>query len=492
MRPSKYQEIIYKVFQQTNKDINISAVAGSGKTTVLLELLKFVPDGDSSLFLAFNNSIIDELRERNKRRDVEIMTIHSCGWRSILSRYGGKVKMNPNKGIAKTEKVLKEFEIPDKRRGYFFYVVPKILDLMRCNLCENNVESITELINHYDIDVEEDDIKLVMKAFEYLIKDKSQFDFMDMIYVPVTDPSIRFKKYDYVFCDESQDFSICQHKFIKNCLNRKGRLTTVGDKRQAIYGFAGADAESYDRLANINGQAIKLPLSVSYRCAVNIVKEAQKIVPEISYAPHAIEGIVKDGSLTEIHQGDWILCRNLKPLVQTYLWLMKNKIKSKIRGKEIGEGILGLISKTGAKTINGLFSMLEVEKNNLLRKLEKRGVWKPSLHPKMEVLQQKIEVIECLCEEVESVAELKKLINNIFSDDIKGIMLSTIHKAKGLENDRIFFLAPELIPSKYATLPWQYEQEQNLFYVCVTRAKRELIYVRGNIFQEDLKCRISL
>ena len=182
--------------------------------------------------------------------------------------------MNPNKGIAKTEKVLKEFEIPDKRRGYFFYVVPKILDLMRCNICENNAESITELINHYDIDVEEDDIKLVMKAFEYLIKDKSQFDFMDMIYVPVTDPSIRFKKYDYVFCDESQDFSICQHQFIKNCLNRKGRLTTVGDKRQAIYGFAGADAESYDRLANINGQAIKLPLSVPYRCAVNIVKEA--------------------------------------------------------------------------------------------------------------------------------------------------------------------------------------------------------------------------
>jgi len=211
MRPSKYQRVIYKVFQKTKKDINISAVAGSGKTTVLLELLKYIPNDASSLFLAFNNSIIDELRKRNKRRDVEIMTIHSCGWRSILSRYGGKVKMNPNKGIAKTEKVLKEFEIPDKRRGYFFYVVPKILDLMRCNLCENNAESITELINHYDIDVEEDDIKLVMKAFEYLIKDKSQFDFMDMIYVPVTDPSIRFKKYDYVFCDESQDFSICQH-----------------------------------------------------------------------------------------------------------------------------------------------------------------------------------------------------------------------------------------------------------------------------------------
>ena len=71
-------------------------------------------------------------------------------------------------------------------------------------------------------------------------------------------------------------------------------------------------------------------------------------------------------------------------------------------------------------------------------------------------------------------------------------MLSTIHKAKGLENDRIFFLAPELIPSKYATQPWQYEQEQNLFYVCVTRAKRELIYVRGNIFNQDIKGKVYL
>ena len=492
MKPSKYQRVIYKTFQLTKKDINISAVAGSGKTTVLLELLKYIPDNATSLFLAFNNSIVDELKERNERRDVEIMTIHSCGWRSILSRYGGKIKMNPNKGIAKTEKVLKEFKISEKRRGYFFYVIPKILDLMRCNLCDNNVESIIEMTNHYDIDIEEDDIKMVIKAFEYITKDKSQFDFMDMIYVPITDSSIRFRKFDYVFCDESQDFSLAQHEFIKKCLSRKGRLVTVGDPRQAIYGFAGADAESYNKLSNINGRAIKLPLSVSYRCAINIVKEAQKIVPEISYAPNAIDGIVKDGSLTEIEQGDWILCRNLKPLVQTYLWLMKNKIKSKIRGKEIGEGILVLINKTGAKSISGLHTMLDVEKNKLLNKLEKRGFRKPSLHPKMELLQQKIEVIECLCEEVNNVLELKKLINNIFSDEIKGIILSTIHKSKGLENDRIFFLAPELIPSRYATQPWQYEQEQNLFYVCVTRAKKELIYVWTPIFNSDLKGKVNI
>ena len=42
MIPSKYQQDIYDVFNNTNKNINISAVAGSGKTTVLVELLKIL------------------------------------------------------------------------------------------------------------------------------------------------------------------------------------------------------------------------------------------------------------------------------------------------------------------------------------------------------------------------------------------------------------------------------------------------------------------
>lgn len=492
-QPSKYQKAIYKTFQLTKKDISISAVAGSGKTTVLLELLKYVPENKSSLFLAFNNSIVDELKARNERSDAQIMTIHSCGWRSILCRYGGKVKMNPNKGIAKTEKVIKALSVPENKRGYYFYIIPKILDLMRCNLCENDEKSINELLLHYDLNAEAEDVKIARKAFEYMIDDKSQFDFMDMIYVPVTDSSVRLQKYDYVFCDESQDFSLCQQAFIKSVLNRRGRLVTVGDRNQAIYGFAGADANSYDKLCNLNGKAIQMPLSVSYRCARKIIAEAQKIVPEIQPAPSAQDGWVwEDGSLSEVRYGDWILCRNLKPLVQTYLWLMKNKIKSKIRGKDIGEGIISLIVKTGAKTIPDLYEGLSREQNKLLEKLQKRGVRHPAYHPKMEILQQRIEVIQCLANEVDSVKELKSMIENIFSDDVKGIILSTIHKAKGLENDRIFFLIPELIPSKFATMDWQFEQEQNLKYVAITRARKELIYVHSNQFLEDIRSRVTI
>lgn len=492
MEKSKYQEAIIKVFNSTNKDINISAVAGSGKTTILLELLKYIPENSKTLFLAFNNSIVDELKKRNQKEGIDIMTIHSCGWRLILGRYGFKnAKLNKNKAIAKTEKVLKEFNIPEKKKGFYFYAIPKILDLMRCNLTVNDKKGVIDIINRYDINLEDKDIPMVIRAYDLMLKDFKSFDFTDMIFHPIQE-DIRFSKYDYVFCDESQDFSIAQQEFIKRCISRKGRLVTVGDPRQAIYGFAGADADSYSKLATINGKSIKMPLSVSYRCGKNIIIEAQKVVPEIQYNFLADRGSVKQGSLLELQQGDWILCRNLKPLVQTYLWLMKNKIKSKIRGKDIGEGILSLINKTHAKTLETLDRLLGLEVEKLINKLEKNGVRRPNLHPKMELLLQKIEVINCLCEEVNNVSELKKIIEDIFSDDIKGILLTTIHKAKGLENNKIFFLAPELIPSRFATQDWQLEQERNLKYVAITRAKKELVYVSSDVFLNDIKNKITV
>jgi superfamily I DNA/RNA helicase len=494
MTPSKYQKDIYDVFTTSDNNINISAVAGSGKTTVLLELLKFVPDDKQALFVAFNNSIVDELKRRiGGKSNVEISTIHAYGWRSVLCRYGSKVKMNPNKVFSKIEGILKQYEISTKKYGYYFYIIPKIIDLMRCNLTPLDKQDILDMSMHYDLDISEVEAEIAMKVFEKMNRDKSQFDFMDMIYQPVTDAHIRLRKYDYVFCDESQDFSICQQKIIQMSLNRKGRLITVGDEHQSIYGFAGADANSYQKLSELNGESVKMPLSVCYRCSKSVVIEAQKIVPEIQYAPDAEMGCVREGSMREdLEQGDWILCRNLKPLVQTYLWLMKNKVKSKIKGKDIGEGILSMINKTGAKTLRGMWTLLELEKEKLCKKLKKRGVRQPSLHPKMELFTQRTEVIECLMNEVTDVQSLKKLIENIFTDEVKGIMLSTIHKSKGLENNRILFLCPELIPSRYATTDWMAEQEMNLYYVAVTRAKHSLIYVMDCEFKKDLKSSVKI
>lgn len=74
---------------------------------------------------------------------------------------------------------------------------------------------------------------------------------------------------------------------------------------------------------------------------------------------------------------------------------------------------------------------------------------------------------EHLCREIEK----------IFVDDTAGIVLSTMHKAKGLESDRVFIIERFRLPVPFATQNWEREQENNLDYVARTRAKHTLVYV---------------
>jgi len=73
------------------------------------------------------------------------------------------------------------------------------------------------------------------------------------------------------------------------------------------------------------------------------------------------------------------------------------------------------------------------------------------------------------------------MIEQIFSDNGKaGVKLSSVHRAKGLEANVVWILCPDLMPHPKAEQPWEQEQEMNLKYVAITRAKRELRVVEGS------------
>ena len=73
------------------------------------------------------------------------------------------------------------------------------------------------------------------------------------------------------------------------------------------------------------------------------------------------------------------------------------------------------------------------------------------------------------------ILDLKYKIKSIFTDEIQGIVVSTVHKIKGLEADRVFIIRPDLLPMQ-TPKPWQHIQEKNLQYVAYTRAKLDLIF----------------
>lgn len=486
--PSPYQQAIYDAFAGTKKNINISAVAGSGKTTTLLELLNLVPRNKSVLFLAFNNSIVNELKERNKRQGAVIQTVHSCGWRGIMSKYGGG-KIDANKVYAKIEKALKRFKnVTPKLRGTYMYYVPKLIDIMRLSMSDGSDASITSLCDKHDIELGQSDFPFVRFVFEEMAKERVVFDFTDMVYLPVLDKTIPIRQFDYVFCDESQDFSIAQQEFIRRCIKPKtGRVVSVGDKMQSIYGFAGADANSYERMAAINGESIDMPLSVSYRCAKSVIREAQKVVPYIQYFEGAPEGVCELGDLEGIKDGDWVVCRNVKPLVQLYIYLTAKHVKSHIKGVDICDGIIRLIRGANTDSIAKMLAYFERRKDILVMELKERGVKEPTKHERYEALKTKMDVVDVLIDECNNVTDIIELIKRIFDDkETKGVTLCSIHKSKGLEGERVHLLCPELIPSKYAYQPWQLEQEKNLLYVAITRAKRELYKIPEEVFKAQI------
>lgn len=292
-------------------------------------------------------------------------------------------------------------------------------------------------------------------------------DFDDMIWFPNVH-QLPLEKYGMVFIDEAQDLNLAQINLALNSCKDGGRIISVGDERQAIYGFRGADSNAIQNIVNRMGSK-RLPLSVTYRCAKAIVEIAQTLVPGLQAAPNAEEGMVSyigDNKLEEmVAPGDFILSRTNAPLLKWCLALLKARIPANIKGRDMGKNLLGLIKKSGAKDVDTFLGWL-LEYGAI----ETERMVKAKRDPA--IIQDKVECMQVLCEGTRTLDEVKFNLDTLFADknDMNKVILSTTHKAKGLERERVFMLTDTYKPGKNI-------EESNLTYVAYTRAKRELYLV---------------
>src|SRR5918997_6850984 len=89
-RPSRYQEDIFHFCVAGQGDGLIVAAAGAGKTSTLIEAAQLLR-ADKTLFLAFNRAIADELRERLANSEIDVLTVHGLGYRTICKQLGAAV-----------------------------------------------------------------------------------------------------------------------------------------------------------------------------------------------------------------------------------------------------------------------------------------------------------------------------------------------------------------------------------------------------------------
>jgi DNA helicase-2/ATP-dependent DNA helicase PcrA len=472
---SQYQQNIFSFVQTGTGNAIVKAVAGSGKTTTIVHAMEYMQG--SSIFLAFNKSIADEL----KSRGVNARTFHSLVYSAVL-----KHKRQNNVEKNKKLKVCDQIMTGDERTMYGSFCMRLVGLAMQVGigcLVPDTDEAWQEIVNHHDIEPDSEfadlgrGIELARKLFDACYR-SPLVDFDDMMYLAVRD-GISLPKFANVVVDEGQDTNAIQRAIIRKIMGPNARLLVVGDDAQAIYGFRGADSDSLNMIAR-EFNCIELPLSITYRCPQAVVSFAQQWVANIEAAPNAPEGEVAslgtNWNAKMFQSGDLVVCRTSRPVVALAYKLLRARVPVRIQGKEIGQGLKNLINKMNARTID----QLEIKLDAWCAKEVEKAVAKME-EAKAEAVQDKVAAIKCLIEGLEEgsgIYDLIRVIDTLFDENTVGAtVLSTIHRAKGLEAGTVYWLNSSQCPAKWARQGWQMQQEENLCYVAATRAKNKLVLI---------------
>lgn len=462
---SDYQKAIFKDIAQAKDHTVVIARAGSGKTSTIVEGFRYLPKGQKTLMVAFNKSISEELKQRAPSY-VDVMTLHSLGFRAIKQSFGNVVLEND-----KCTTIVKQIIGDDYDLWELNQSICKCVALCKGFLFDTP-KRIEELIERFDIeifDLEMDKfIGHVIKALGMCKASKMVVDFDDMIWFPFV-YRLNVGKWDTVFVDEAQDLNAAQIAMVLSAIKPTGRIIAVGDPAQSIYQFRGADSEAIPNFIN-KLKAKTLPLSVTYRCPKKVVKMAQEIVPDIEAHEKSPEGYVVEMDSAEllkaVKPGDFVLSRTNAPLIKYCLQLLKAGVPANIQGRDIGANLLYFIKKSKAKTINSFIKYVNDWRDQEVERLitQKKNT---------DICVDKAECLLNLCEGILTIADLKETIEKLFNDvdDSSKVIFSTTHKAKGLERDRVFILAGTYRKGSGG-------EEDNLWYVAVTRSKSELYLVQ--------------
>lgn len=478
-KPSQYQEDIFEFIKYGYGNAVISAVAGSGKSSTIIKALDYIKPERRVLFLAFNSSIVDELKEKIKREKTDIRTLHSLGYSMIRQNFKDKdILIYEYKYRDALYSILERDCIDFRSNRKYVTIILKLCDLGRFYLVKDT-KDLLNVANKYGIILNSGDE--LDRAFELItwgknsLNELNSIDFTDMVYLPNV-LNLKAFKYDFIMVDEAQDLSISQMELFMKCIKQGSRFIAVGDENQAIYSFSGADAESFAKLRNMPN-TIELPLSICYRCPKNVIKLAQRIVPEIECSESALDGFISyDAKISDLSDGDMVICRNTLPLAKLYLKLIANNMTAYIKGSDIGTNLIELLDYFSDDMPNIIEHLNEISqlylKNNISNDQSEEDI---RASQEYNNLLDKIDCLKIIGANTKSKAEIIGKITSMFADETKtGICLSTIHKAKGLEANNVYILDKNLIPSKFAKQPWEISQERNLKYVAFTRPKRVL------------------
>jgi F-box protein 18 (helicase) len=481
MKLTKEQEAIIG----SSGNIKVNAVAGSGKTTTIIEYAKTRPRDSKILYLAFNKSVKTEAIRRFAEEgllNVDVHTAHSLAFRQVVRNSNYTL----NKGY-KVYELAKLLKINGGSGSIDSFIIADHVLKFASYFCNSNASKVTDL--DYRTTISDPKIKgYVDHNYEQILRctrlflakmDKAEIEITHDFYLKKFQLSNPKLKYDFILFDEAQDAS---GAMLDVFLNQQATLVMVGDTNQQIYGWRYA-VNSLDKV-----QFPVYHLTQSFRFSESIAELASRVLSlkkRLSSSP--IPPIEGKGTSTSHTIQATIARTNLGLLVKAIDYVAETKKGNGIYFE--GE----LHSYTYAGEGASLYDVLNLfnEKHDRIKDVMIRSM--KTFEDLKEYISKtddkELGMMVSLVEDYENeiygiIKELKE--RNLSAEDkMKAKMIfSTVHRCKGMEYDTVI-LANDFIDEK--VLQRELEdpeidslkmeklgEEINLLYVAVTRTKNAL------------------
>lgn len=259
----------------------VTAGPGTGKTRVLTHRIADLVQNrgvrpGSILAVTFTNRAAAEMRERvgallSSTADVEQMmigTFHSVALHLLHAYQAGRVPSIIDEVAAKrlVKDVMREVGAIGSAAKMAEIVSlvksssPEPVAQFECEAAANAFEAYQERLRRYGV-MDFDDVLLHAC---WLLKES-----------PETLRKLR-DRFRHILVDEFQDVNAVQYELVRLLCGDPDGLFVIGDADQSIYGFRGASAVFFDRLAGDYDSATSVTLSTSYRSTPRILAAAAR------------------------------------------------------------------------------------------------------------------------------------------------------------------------------------------------------------------------
>lgn len=263
----------------------VLAIPGSGKTTMLLERIKFLSkhiDSSKILNLTFSRIQANDMKKRFDSKDSNFMTIHAFCYliiRNYLKKYNRQVNLiedekiyNKYNLVGEIYKNINKKKMSKEDLNLFFQKV---------SFMKNSLLDISYLEN-----VEISNADRIYLEYEKIKKQKHLLDFDDMqVYALelLNDESLLRSiknKYKYFQLDEGQDTSLLQFKILEKIVYPENNLLVVADDDQSIYSFRAADPKYLLNFKEIYKDAKIISLDTNHRSGKKIISLASYFISQ--------------------------------------------------------------------------------------------------------------------------------------------------------------------------------------------------------------------